>query len=312
MAGLNFYTQTIINSNVDADSNGKALFTSNNGIMHVKRDFIFTKDNVKVIRKRSGYDAEPCSVTIDFDNIVESNLDLFDTLSDRTGKLYCRLDIYLGVEGAEPFIYSTPWVQKGIPFWVEFVVDQNNSGQIAKHVADMIKSNNLFQVDKDLLNVEIDGNSLILTGATEYQRFRNVEVNVFAPHADEAIKIASLKDGDFEENYVYGKNGFGTYSQIVKDLRLPTAENYQWTHIRQAETPVVGAIYNQYIIECVAPASNEGLGAVGQQLESHTTHVFWVKNDEDLIRNWETSFDAVDLLQKVELFEDETWQQVPR
>nr|DAF44508.1 MAG TPA: hypothetical protein [Podoviridae sp. ct8Lf7] len=29
-----------------------------------------------------------------------------------------------------------------------------------------------------------------------------------------------------------GENAFGTYSQIVKDLRLPTAANYQWTHIR--------------------------------------------------------------------------------
>lgn len=184
-----------------------------------------------------------------------------------------------------------------MPLWVEFVIDQNTGSNVAEHIADMIKKNNLFRVDKDLLNVDASGMVLTLTGATEYQRFRNVEVQLYHPYDDRSIKLASLKDGDFEDDFVYGKNSFGTYSQIVKDLRLPTAENYQWTHIRQAETPVVGAIYNQYIIEYVAPASNEGLGAVGQKMMSHTTHVFWVKNDEDLISEWE---DALNSLRSIE------------
>ena len=90
-----------------------------------------------------------------------------------------------------------------------------------------------------------------------------------------------------------GKNSFGTYSQIIKDLRLPTAANYQWTHIRQVETPIVGAIYNQYIVEYEAPATNDGLHAVGQRMTSHTVHVFWVKNDSDLISAWETALGTV-------------------
>lgn len=114
MAGLNFYTQTIINSNVDHDSNGKPLFeikdVNGNNALHVKRDFLFEADNVKVIRKRAGYDAEPCEVTINFENIFENFQDMGMSLQDDFGKIYGRLDIYLGVEGAEPFIYSTPWV----------------------------------------------------------------------------------------------------------------------------------------------------------------------------------------------------------
>ena len=297
MAGLNFYTQTIINSNVDHDSNGKVLFALNDAenALHIKRDFLFEADKVKAIRKRNGYDAEACKVVVDFDALKDT------LLPEGEKKAYCRLDIYVGVEGAEPFIYSTPWVQKGMPFWVEFTVTAANKDAIAAHVADMIKKNNLFQVDKDLLNVEVNGNKLTLTGATEYQRFRNVEVNVFAADADYADKVASLKDGDFDTDFVRGKNGFGTYSQIVKDLRLPTAENYQWTHLRQAETPVVGAIYNQYIIEYCAPASNEGLAAVGQKLESNTTHVFWVKSDdEDLVADWEDALSAIGTVEDVD------------
>ena len=308
MAGLNFQTQTIINANVDKDSKNAVLFEAKKvkvdgvekDVLKVKRDFLFVKDNVKAIRKAEGYDATMCEAVIDFNELAN------DLLPTGATKAYCRLDIYLGVEGAEPFIYSTPWVQKGIPFWVEFTVTAANKANIAQHVADMIKANNLFQIDKDLLNVEVVApasgstptNKLKLTGATEYQRFRNIEISVFDATSDDAEKVASLKDGDFATGYVFGKNSFGTYSQIIKDLRLPTMENTQWTHVRQVETPIVGAIYDQYIIEYAAPASNEGLGAVGQKLESHTTHVFWVKKDisasfEAALKTLKSTFDSV-------------------
>ena len=303
MAGLNFQTQTIINSNLDPDSGnaGKEvkLFAVAENALRIKRDFVFAKDDargkVMAIRKAEGYEAEPCVATIDFSAIAEIQP------STEEPKKYCRLDIYLGVEGAEPFIYATPWVQKGMPFWVEFTVTEKNKGAIAEVVAEMIKKNHLFLVDKDLLHVEAEGNVLTLTGATEYQRFRNVEVRTFAATDDYAElvgELAKIKDGKVAEGEAIceverGKNAFGTYSQIVKDLRLPTAANYQWTHIRQVETPIVGAIYNQYIIEYCAPATNEGLGAVGARLESHTTHVFWVKNDADLIAEWEEALAAI-------------------
>ena len=91
----------------------------------------------------------------------------------------------------------------------------------------------------------------------------------------------------------FGKNAFGTYSQIIKDLRLPTAANYQWSAIRQVETPIVGAIYNQYIIEYHAPANSHPLSVVGGRLNSYTTHVFWVKNDTDLVSAGETALKKV-------------------
>lgn len=298
MAGLNFQTQTIINSNLDPDS-GKELFKVAENALRIKRDFVFAKDDargkVMAIRKAEGHVAEACEAVIDFSKIAEIQP------SKDEPKKYCRLDIYVGVEGAEPFIYATPWVQKGMPFWVEFTVNNSNKAKIAEVVADMIKKNHLFLVDKDILNVKAEGNVLTLSGATEYQRFRNVEVRTFAATDDYAELVGELvkiKDGEVASSEaIYeaerGVNGFGTYSQIVKDLRLPTAANYQWTHIRQAETPILDAIYNQYIIEYCAPSTNEGLGAVGARLESHTTHVFWVKNDPELIAEWEEALGAI-------------------
>lgn len=307
--GLNFQTQTIINSNLDPDSsklNGKGtdntyLFksakTNIDGVevdaLKIKRDFVFVKDCVKAIRKRAGYNAVMCKATIDFADSA-----LSAALKAGGAKTYCRLDIYLGVEGAEPYIYSTPWVQKGMPFWIEFTVKEaDEAATIAKNVADMLKKNHVFLCDKDLINVSVSGSKLILEGATEYQRFRKIEISTFDAYDDYADKVAELDptktaatDIKLDER---GKNSFGTYSQIIKDLRLPTAANYQWTHIRQMETPIVGAIYNQYIVEYEAPATNDGLHAVGQRMTSHTVHVFWVKNDSDLISAWETALGTV-------------------
>lgn len=307
--GLNFQTQTIINSNLDPDSsklNGKGtdntyLFKSGktniDGVevdaLKIKRDFVFVKNCVKAIRKRAGYNAVMCKATIDF-----ADTTLLAALKAGGAKTYCRLDIYLGVEGAEPYIYSTPWVQKGMPFWIEFTVKEGDeAATIAKNVADMLKKNHVFLCDKDLINVSVSGGKLILEGATEYQRFRKIEISTFDAYDDYADKVAELDptkttatDIKLDER---GKNSFGTYSQIIKDLRLPTAANYQWTHIRQVETPIVGAIYNQYIIEYEAPATNDGLHAVGQRMTSHTVHVFWVKNDAELISAWETALGTV-------------------
>lgn len=307
--GLNFQTQTIINSNLDPDSsklNGKGtdntyLFKSGKtnidgekvDALKIKRDFVFVKGCVKAIRKRAGYEAVPCKATIDFDDTT-----LLAALKAGGAKTYCRLDIYLGVEGAEPYIYSTPWVQKGMPFWIEFTVKEaDEAATIAKNVADMLKKNHVFLCDKDLINVSVTGSKLVLEGATEYQRFRKIEISTFDAYDDYAEKVAELDptktsatDIKLDER---GKNSFGTYSQIIKDLRLPTAANYQWTHIRQVETPIVGAIYNQYIVEYEAPATNDGLHAVGQRMTSHTTHVFWVKNDSTLITAWEEALATI-------------------
>lgn len=319
--GLNFQTQTIINSNLDPDSsklNGKGtdntyLFKSGktniDGVevdaLKIKRDFVFVKNCVKAIRKRAGYNAVMCKATIDF-----ADTTLLAALKAGGAKTYCRLDIYLGVEGAEPYIYSTPWVQKGMPFWIEFTVKQaDEAATIAKNVADMLKKNHVFLCDKDLINVSVSGGKLILEGATEYQRFRKIEISTFDAYDDYADKVAELDptkttatDIKLDER---GKNSFGTYSQIIKDLRLPTAANYQWTHIRQVETPIVGAIYNQYIIEYEAPATNDGLHAVGQRMTSHTVHVFWVKNDAELISAWEAALGTVGTVVDVDAASEE-------
>lgn len=306
MAGLNFQTQTIINSNLDPDSGkGVVLFESKKAdevqksFLKIKRDFLFVKDNVDCIRRRKGYSAELCEATIDFAKLTS-------VIPTDHAVNYLRLDIYLGVEGAEPYIYSTPWYHKGKPFWVEFIAKKGDTVEaLANRLEKTIKSNHIFQVDKDLIKVANDGKGKItLTGATEYQRFRKVTINIFEEAAD--YEVAAMNPNKVQDNnpnkvqdndpialVKFGKNAFGTYSQIIKDLRLPTAANYQWPAIRQVETPIVGAIYNQYIIEYHAPANSHPLSVVGGRIDSYTTHVFWVKNDTNLVSAWETALETI-------------------
>ena len=298
MAGLNFQTQTIINSNLDPDSGkGVVLFESKRekvdgvekDIVRVKRDFLFVKDNVDCIRRRKGYEAELCKATIDFTKLTS-------VVPTDHAVNYCRLDIYIGIEGAEPYIYSTPWYHKGKPFWVEFIAKKDESAKaLADRLEKTIKSNHVFQVDKDLIKVTNNGAGILtLEGATEYQRFRKIEINIFEADADYADLVTELNPNkvvasDAIALVTKGKNAFGTYSQIVKDLRLPTAANYQWLATRKVEIPIVGAVYNQYIIEYHAPANSHPLSVVGGRLDSHTTHVFWVKNDTELVTAWENA-----------------------
>lgn len=295
MAGLNFQTQTIINSNLDPDSKS-VLFKSISdykidgvakNVLQIKRDFIFVKDNVERIVMRHGYEAKLCKAEIDFTTLV-------DAIRPTTGVNYCRLDVYLGVQGSEPYIYSTPWTHKGMPLWCEFIVKTTDTAKtVADRLAKTIKSNHIFQVDKDLINLTNDGaGKLTLEGANEFQRFKDVSIKMFEADTEHAESVAELGDANIALKE-RGANSFGTYSQIVKDLRLPTAANYQWTHVRQVETPVVGAIYNQYIIDYCAPATNEPLAVVGGRMDSHTTHVFWVKNDAALIKKWETALKTI-------------------
>lgn len=302
MAGLNFQTQTIINSNLDPDSGkGVVLFEGKKekvdgvekDVLKIKRDFLFVKDNVDCIRRRKGYAAELCEATIDFTKLTS-------VIPTDHAVNYLRLDIYLGVDGAEPYIYSTPWYHKGKPFWVEFLAKKgDNAKALADRLEKTIKSNHMFQVDKDLIKVTNDGaGKITLTGATEYQRFRKVTLNIFEETADYDDELATMNPNKVQAAdsialVKFGKNAFGTYSQIIKDLRLPTAANYQWSAIRQVETPIVGAIYNQYIIEYHAPANSHPLSVVGGRLNSYTTHVFWVKNDADLVSAWETALKTV-------------------
>lgn len=199
-----------------------------------------------------------------------------------TAKTYYRLDIYVKVQGAEPYIYATPWIQKGRPFWVEFNLAATGTNTDADAIVKTINKEHIFQVGDNQITAEVNGTKVVLTATADYLRFARVEIVKLNDEGDD-VEVVGTKQTEGSnlliKEVTKGQASFGTYSHIIKDIQLPTNENTRWLHLRQDETPIIGAIYDQFIIEYAAEANNRPLGAVGCEVKSHTTHTFWVKKE---------------------------------
>lgn len=257
--GLNFYTTTIINS--DKYVNGKSRFKADTKAAYIYPGMTFFKEGIQKVYYKEGYEGEMAKVEVDLAQL------------NPTTKTYYRLDIYVKVQGAEPYIYATPWIQKGRPFWVEFSLAATGTNPDADALVKTINKEHVFQVGDDQITAEVKGTKVVLTATTDYLRFAKVQVVKLNDEGDDTEVVLDIKPT------VKGQASFGTYSHIIKDIQLPTNENTRWLHLRQDETPVIGAIYDQFIIEYAAEANNRPLGAVGCEVKSHTTHTFWVKKE---------------------------------
>lgn len=266
--GLNFYTTTIINS--DKYVNGKSRFKADTKAAYIYPGMTFFKEGIQKVYYKEGYEGEMAKVEVDLAQLKP------------TTKTYYRLDIYVKVQGAEPYIYATPWIQKGRPFWVEFSLAATGTNPDADALVKAINKEHIFQVGDDQITAEVNGTKVVLTATTDYLRFARVEIVKLNDEGDDVEVVGTKQtEGDnlLIKEVTKGQAAFGTYSHIIKDIQLPTNENTRWLHLRQDETPIIGAIYDQFIVEYAAEANNRPLGAVGCEVKSHTTHTFWVKKE---------------------------------
>lgn len=266
--GLNFYTTTIINS--DKYVNGKPHFKADTKAAYIYPGMTFFKEGIQKVYYKEGYEGEMAKVEIDLAQLKP------------TAKTYYRLDIYVKVQGAEPYIYATPWIQKGRPFWVEFSLAATGTNPDADALVKTINKEHVFQVGDNQITAEVNGTKVVLTATTDYLRFARVEIVKLNDEGDD-VEVVGTKQTEGSDLLIKevtkGQASFGTYSHIIKDIQLPTNENTRWLHLRQDETPIIGAVYDQFIIEYAAEANNRPLGAVGCEVKSHTTHTFWVKKE---------------------------------
>ena len=246
---------------------------------------LFEKRWVESIYKTKGQPYKPCKATVDLSKVTFG-----------TAKV-ARLYIYVGLEGSEESIYANDWYRKGMPLSISFAV--GTAADMAQAIANTVKTFNVFTKVKKVLDVKASGTVLTIEGTHEYQRLNKIAILV--EDKDSVLgeeKAIAVYERNRKENAAVtvvkeGVNGFGTYSQLIKDLRLPTAAHNSWLSVQKDEMPVVGALYTQYIITYYAPsAANPSFTAVGNRSMSETTHVFWVKND--LVETWETLLAKID------------------
>ena len=244
---------------------------------------LFEKRWVECIRKAEGKTVELCSAALDMAKVKE----VLDAAKVKVARLY----LYVGLDGSEESIYANDWYRKGMPLSVSFTVA--DATVMADAIVDTVNRFNVFTKVKKVLDVKADGSKLVINGTHEHQRLQKIQVLVDAGYGEEIAVVdyelnrPGKEATDFVKDVVAGRNGFGTYSQLLKDLPLPTAVHNHWLNVQKDEMPIVGALYTQYIINYYAPSTaNPSFTAVGNRSMSETTHVFWVKSD--LVNDWET------------------------
>ena len=301
-----FNTTTIINSNKDFTNPSFDLFkgdnTSGKEAFSVARGLTFKKPFVKAIYKRNPNDEEKAKVEIDFSGIT-------------TAGVY-RVAMYIQLEGSANEYYANDYVFKGKPFYIEFV--KKTSTKVAAKIKKTADKYMNLVYDYPLLKVTADETStndkITIEAIDGYQRFTMVELQQYGNTSDiingcctpigEFSTIAALKI-DADHTYIAGtgssdkikwvesssvplkgKCGFGTYRQIIKDLRLPTADNRRWGGIIADEAPIPGKKYTQFTIWYCKKVGIQGMDHVGDVVQAMTSHIFFV--NEDVLSDWNT------------------------
>lgn len=288
---FNYSSTTIINSDKDFTS-GKPMFASlsandkHGAILRILRDYTFEAPYIQKIYKRVA--TEPVNAEVEIDCAALIKALPASTVYPLSG----RISVYVALEGSEESVFANDFYQKGMPFSIGFCL--KNAEVTATELANQIKKTtekyNLATVGRKIFDVSASDGKVTFKCTDEYIRFKAVAI--LTDQGDSEEEVAHLFEGELDNTQDVisvvnrGVNGFGTFRHLVKDLRLPTAMNTHWTALRQSERPVLGALYNQYIIYYKAPSgTNPSLVAVGHETESKTAHVFWVR--QDFAKNFE-------------------------
>lgn len=274
-----FTKTTVINTNTDYTTGLSPLFEAKEAsgkvpaYLEIKRHAKFLKPNIVSITK--AVYSEP--------KIAKATLDLAQ-LGATEGTFRIAMYIKLSLTSANSY-YANDLVFKGKPLYIEFVwKNGEDATTVATKVAKIVKKYFIAVYEKSLVKVSADGTKVVIEGTDEYQRFTKVDIEKYTegtdgrPGAFVVLKSAMPTSQSTDPNFTIeqGKDGFGTYQYVLKNLRLPTAPNTSWTAINKDEAPILGAKYNEYVIRQCVDRGVMGGDAVGEITKSLTTHVFFV------------------------------------
>ena len=276
-----FTTTTVINSAKDYTNPSVDLFKGDSKYFDVKRVNRFKVKNIRSVYKQDPVAQSNAKATIDMAKVKET------LTANKATKGTFRVEIYvhLAQSNNNP-LYSNTWVVKGRPWTFEFsATSTEEATAIVDKVIKMITKFKLFTMDTEQLKATKEGTKLVLTAQDPYQIFSKVELQYFDPSIGTTTGCCTPR-GEYApvENYgvtnvttiTPGNEGFGTFEWIMRNLRLPTAEQTRWNALYQDDRPMVGATYTQYTLEYCENRGILGGDAVGEETKSVTTHVFFV------------------------------------
>lgn len=259
------YTNTIVLNSLKDVTTGLDKFVERTidgqPALDVRRVNLFKKPNVSKMYKRAASD--PVIGNVSF------------KMAQQDAGIY-RIKLYMRLSGSQNSYYANDFVFKGKPLVYEFRITSNsttgaNVAAEAKRVIDKIQT---LYGDK-WIKTRVDDDVLTISGTDEYQLFTEAKLQKLNASANSALTNEVFED-IAEGTIVPCREGFGTYTHILKDLRLPTIESRRFEAVNQEELPIPGMKYNQYTIYYKVDRGLFGGAALGQQVTSVTTHVFYV------------------------------------
>lgn len=276
------YTNTIVLNSLKDVTTGLNKIVNTSNYVEVRRVNKYLKSNVSAMYKRAASD--PVIGKAEF------------TITNPGAGIY-RLKLYIRLSGSQNSYYSNDFVFKGKPFVYEFKIASNSTTatDVAKEIKRVIDKIQAFYGDK-YIKTEVAGDKLTIHGVDEYQLFTEAKIQKLNTAANNPLTNEVFEDVT-EGTITKSVEGFGTYTHILKDLRLPTIEARKFEAVNQEELPVPGAKYNQYIIEYKVDRGLFGGAAVGQQVTSKTTHVFYVL--DSLATKFETALKVLGTIHEI-------------
>lgn len=259
------YTNTIVLNSLKDVTTGLDKFVERTidgqPALDIRRVNLFKKPNVSKMYKRTASD--PVIGNVSF------------KMTQQDAGIY-RIKLYMRLSGRQNSYYANDFVFKGKPLVYEFRITSNstsgaNVAAEAKRVIDKIQT---LYGDK-WIKTHVDNDVLTISGTDEYQLFTEARLQKLNMAAANALTNEVFED-IAEGTIVPCREGFGTYTHILKDLRLPTIESRRFEAVNQEELPIPGMKYNQYTIYYKVDRGLFGGAALGQQVTSMTTHVFYV------------------------------------
>lgn len=276
------YTNTIVLNSLKDVTTGLDKIVKGSDNIEVRRVNKFLKSNVSAMYKRAASD--PVIGKAEF------------AITNPGAGIY-RLKLYIRLSGSQNSYYSNDFVFKGKPFVYEFKIASNSTAatDVAKEIKRVIDKIQAFYGDK-YIKTEVAKDKLIIHGVDEYQLFTEAKIQKLNTAANNPLTNEVFEDVT-KGTITKSVEGFGTYTHILKDLRLPTIEARKFEAVNQEELPVPGAKYNQYIIEYKVDRGLFGGAAVGQQVTSKTTHVFYVL--DSLATEFETALKVLGTIHEI-------------
>jgi hypothetical protein len=148
-----------------------------------------------------------------------------------------------------------------------------------------------LQPDNELYVVTVSGTDVVLTFRESWIKVDEARVFNHVVATNELVEDISNKPTVTTENV----EEFATAKWLVENLRFPSYPNLRYNRLYADEAPVAGTVYDQYSFQYgVKHYIEGGLSGVGQNVDSITTHVFYVPHA--LASTFESKFSGVEFV----------------